>query len=178
MLVAFLLATGAVVLSPTNQHTVEAVGACGPNSWLDTSGLSYSNSDYKATRGADFSDYGARKTTHMNFDIQSWRLTGSGGGFISGHCYRRVRISEWTDDQSPGTLWMHIRVWANHNGQCVQLVYDYWPPGQSNVNSSEWKSPWFDYSGCGGPNADGWGFGSDLFWQNNPNSVPYAYANL
>lgn len=150
-------------------------GACGGLSWFDDPGLKYSNGDYKATSGGNFIDTNQGITTHLNFDIQSWRLTGAGGGFIAGHCYRRTRISEWIADGTVANLWMHARVWANQNGQCTQLVYDQWPPGETK-NSSEWYTPWYDYSGCGGPNSDGWGFASGFYF--NPSPVPYAYAGL
>lgn len=154
-------------------------GACGGLSWFDDPGLSYPNGDYKATTGGNYTNLNTGHSAHLNFDIQSWRLTGAGGGFIAGHCYRRDRISVWTSDGWSGNLWMHARVWANSGGSCTQLVYDYWPPSQY-ANSSEWYTPWYDYSGCGGPNADGYGFGSDSSWTPQPawNSVPYAYAGL
>lgn len=171
---AVLLALAAILAVP--RPAAATGGACG--NWFDNPGTVYSNGDYRAAAGGNFWDSYAGRYTHLNIDIQSWRYTGTGSdGFISGHCYRQSRASVWVDDGDYGTLYMHHRTWANL-GTCAQLVSDYWTGGTWG-GAQEHYSGWWDYSGCGGPNTDVWGFGKNPDWTPYyPDSVPSPYTNL
>jgi hypothetical protein len=176
VLFALLLAAIAVAIP----HPAAATGgACGGASWFDNPGTVYSNGDYRANAASNFYDSYQGRYTHLNGDLQSWRYTGTGSdGFISGHCYRQLRFSVWVDDGSYGLLWIHQRTWANSGGLCGQLVSDYWTGGTWG-GGQEHYSGWWDYSGCGGPQGDGWGFGKNADWTPYyPSSVPSPYVNF
>src|SRR5690348_14638114 len=92
LLLAVVSLSGIMVVTAT--PAAATGGACGGTSWAtDDPGLRYSNGDYKQTRGGDFYNANTGQNMFLKFDIQSWRLTGTGGGNLAGHCYRRTRIS-------------------------------------------------------------------------------------
>ncbi len=172
LLAAFLLASGVALATPRQAHA--AGGACGGATWFDSPGTVYDNGDYHAAAGGQFYDNWQGKYTHLDVDIRSWRYTTTGSdGWPAGHCLRDVRWSGWVDDGSYGSDWLNYRMWVC--GSSVILG----GTGSNFEGGHELQSGWWDYSGCGGPQADDSYHGVNADWTPYyPGAVPSPYENL